>query len=118
LGGALFYDGGNSYSQLSRVTFRWSSPAPVFKTAYPGLKPGPFNPTQCLYNCTNELNYFSHVVGVGLRYSTPVGPLRIDLGYELNRPLIVVPCQNHIPLCQQGNRLPKLQIFFNLGSSF
>jgi outer membrane protein assembly factor BamA len=55
---------------------------------------------------------------VGLRYSTPVGPLRIDLGYELNRPEIVVPCQNHIPLCQQGNRLPRLQIFFNLGSSF
>jgi outer membrane protein insertion porin family len=118
LGGALFYDGGNSYSQLSRVTFRWSSPEPVFKTAYPGLKPGTFNPTQCLYNCTNELNYFSHVIGVGLRYSTPVGPLRIDLGYELNRPQIVVPCQNHIPLCQQGNRLPRLQIFFNLGSSF
>jgi outer membrane protein assembly factor BamA len=118
LGGAAFYDGGNSFSQLSRVTFRWSAPQPIFKTAYPGLKPGPFNPEQCLYNCTNELNYFSHVVGFGLRYATPVGPLRIDLGYELNRPEFVIPCKIKVPHCQQGTQLPKLQVFFNLGSSF
>ena len=118
LGGALFYDGGNTYSQLSRITFRWSSPQPIFKTAYPGFKPGAYNPEQCLYNCTNELNYFSHVVGFGLRYATPVGPLRIDLGYELNRPEFAIPCKIHVPLCQQGTQLPKLQVFFNLGSSF
>jgi len=90
----------------------------VFKTAYPGFPPGRFNPTTCVYNCTNELNYFSNTVGFGLRYATPVGPIRIDLGYELNRPEFVIPCKNNIPLCQQGARLPKLQIFFNLGSSF
>ncbi len=118
LGGAFFYDGGNVYSRLKRVTLRWSSPEPVFKTAYPGLPPGRFNPTTCVYNCTNELNYFSNTVGFGLRYATPVGPIRIDLGYELNRPEFVIPCKNNIPLCQQGARLSKLQIFFNLGSSF
>lgn len=118
LGGAFFYDGGNVYSRLDRVTFRWSSPAPVFKTAYPGLSPSHFNPTSCLYNCTNELNYFSNTVGFGLRYATPVGPIRIDLGYELNRPEFVIPCKNDVPLCQQGTRLPRFQIFFNLGSSF
>jgi outer membrane protein insertion porin family len=118
LGGALFYDGGNVYSRLDRITFRWSSPEPVFKTAYPGLAPGRFNPTSCVYNCTNELNYFSNTVGFGLRYATPVGPIRIDLGYELNRPEFVIPCKDNVPLCQQGTRLPKLQIFFNLGSSF
>ena len=118
LGGALFYDGGNVYSRISRVTLRWSSPTPVFKTAYPNLPPGRFNPTTCVYNCTNELNYFSNTIGFGLRYATPVGPIRIDLGYELNRPEFVIPCKGDIPLCQQGTRLPKLQIFFNLGSSF
>jgi outer membrane protein assembly factor BamA len=118
LGGALFYDGGNVYSRLSRITLRWSSPTPVFKPAYPNLPPGRFNPTTCLYNCTNELNYFSNTIGFGLRYATPVGPIRIDLGYELNRPEFVIPCKNDVPLCQQGTRLPKLQIFFNLGSSF
>jgi outer membrane protein insertion porin family len=118
LGGALFYDGGNVYSRLSHISLRWSSPEPVFKAAYPGQPFGRFNPTQCVYNCTNELNYFSHTVGFGLRYATPVGPIRIDLGRELNRPEFVIPCRNAAVLCQQGTRLPKLEIFFNLGSSF
>jgi len=118
IGGAFFYDGGNVYSRLNRITLRWSSPEPVFKTAYLGITPGRFNPTTCVYNCTNELNYFSNTIGFGLRYGTPVGPIRIDLGYELNRPEFVIPCRNNVPLCQQGARLPKLQIFFNLGSSF
>lgn len=117
-GGALFYDGGNSFSRLSRMTLRWTSPTPVFRAAYPGLPPGRFNPTQCLYNCTNELNYFSHTVGFGLRYATPVGPIRVDLGYEINQPTIVIPCKNNAVFCQQGTHLPHFQIFFNLGSSF
>jgi outer membrane protein insertion porin family len=118
LGGAFFYDGGNVYSRLDRFTFRWSSPEPIFKPAYPVAEPGRFNPTTCEYNCTNELNYFSNTIGFGLRYATPVGPIRIDLGYGLNRPMFVIPCTNSTVLCQQGTRLPKLQIFFNLGSSF
>ncbi len=118
LGGAFFYDGGNVYSRLNRINLRWSPPKPVFKTAYPGKDPGPFNPSQCVYNCTNELNYFSHTIGFGLRYATPVGPIRVDLGYELNRAEFVIPCQNSTALCQQGTRLPRLQVFFNLGSSF
>jgi outer membrane protein insertion porin family len=118
LGGALFYDGGNVYSQLDRITLRWTSPTPIFKPAYPGVAPGRFNPSLCEYNCTNELNYFSNTVGFGLRYATPVGPIRIDLGYALHQPEFVIPCKDNVPLCQQGTRLPKFQIFFNLGSSF
>jgi outer membrane protein insertion porin family len=115
LGGAFFYDGGNVYSRLSRITLRWKPPEPVFKTAYPGRDPGRFNPIQCQYNCTNELNYFSHTVGFGLRYATPVGPIRIDMGYELNQPTFVIPCKSKAPFCQQGTRLNRFQIFFNLG---
>jgi outer membrane protein insertion porin family len=118
LGGTLFYDGGNVYSRLSRITLHWEPPAPVFKTAYPDEPPGRFNPTQCLYNCTNELNYFANTVGFGFRYGTPVGPLRLDLGYELNQPYFVIPCRNAAVFCQQATRLPKFQFFFNLGSSF
>jgi outer membrane protein insertion porin family len=118
LGGAFFYDGGNAYSRLSRMTFRWSPPVPVFEAAYPGLPFSRFNPQHCVYNCTNELNYFSHTLGLGLRYATPVGPIRIDLGYQINRPEIVIPCKNSAVFCQQGTHLPHFQIFFNLGSSF
>src|SRR5467141_746466 len=115
--GALFYDGGNVYSRLSRVTLRPYPPKPVF---FP-------NSTQCEFNCTNELNYFAHTVGLGFRYATPVGPIRIDLGYQINRPQFVTPiCPSGAALvdCQKGlfgfqaTRLPGFQIFFNLGSTF
>ena len=114
LGGAFFYDGGNAYSRLDRITFRSKPPEPVFD---------PANPAQCLYNCTNELNYFSHTMGFGFRYATPVGPIRIDLGYQLNRPKFLTPiCLTLTATCTQtgfqASRLPGFQIFFNLGSSF
>jgi outer membrane protein insertion porin family len=118
LSGALFYDGGNVYSRLSRVTLRPYPPKPVF---FP-------NSTQCEFNCTNELNYFAHTVGLGFRYATPVGPIRIDLGYQINRPQFVTPiCPNGAASVDclkgtvfgfQATRLPGFQIFFNLGSTF
>jgi outer membrane protein insertion porin family len=112
LGGAIFYDGGNVYSQLSHITLRYRPPTPIFDT-----------PNHCEYNCTNELNYFSHTVGFGVRYATPVGPIRVDLGYQVNRPLFVIPVPslgntNQCPGICEGTRLPKFQIFFNLGPSF
>jgi outer membrane protein assembly factor BamA len=119
LGGTIFYDGGNVFSKIDRVTLRWSSPKPIFD---------PANPKQCLYNCTNELNYFSHTLGVGVRYATPVGPIRVDLGYQMNRPFFVIPipCPSGTTtttcptgsLGFQSTQLPRLQVFFSLGSSF
>jgi outer membrane protein insertion porin family len=34
---------------------------------------------------TVRLNQMSFSTGVGIRYNTPVGPLRLDWGYKLNR---------------------------------
>lgn len=119
LGGALFYDGGNVYSRASRISFRSSLPKPTFdSSATP----------QCLTNCSNELNYFAHTIGLGIRYATPVGPIRIDLGYQLNRPFFqeAIPCPSGpTPApCLPGSlgfksaQLPRFQIFFNLGAPF
>ena len=128
LGGTIFYDGGNVYSRLSQISFRSMLPAPTFTLPNPALPAGPTNLPVCATNCTNELNYFAHTIGLGLRYKTPVGPIRIDLGYQLNRPsfVIPIPCPSNTTstacpvgsLGQQGTRLPGFQIFFNLGSSF
>lgn len=108
LGGALFYDAGNVFSRVDRISPRWSPPKPAFD---------PANPLACLVNCTNELNYFSHTVGLGFRYATPIGPVRIDLGYQLNPATFVVPCTG-VANCQRSTSLPRFQIFFNLGSIF
>jgi len=35
-------------------------------------------------NFNNFVNNYSNTVGVGLRYATPIGPVRIDLGRNLN----------------------------------
>jgi outer membrane protein insertion porin family len=101
-------------------------PGPTFT-----LITDPHNPTgpkipACATNCANELNYFAHTIGLGVRYKTPVGPIRIDFGYQLNRPsfVIPIPCPSNAPNCQVGSlgqqstRLPGFQIFFNLGSTF
>jgi outer membrane protein insertion porin family len=123
LGGALFYDGGNVYSRIDHITLRANPPKPIFAVQDPTQPPSATNPTLCVYNCTNELNYFAHTIGIGIRYATPVGPIRIDLGYQINRPFFVVPCVSGTttpatPECFKGTQLPRLQIFFNLGSTF
>ena len=126
LGGAIFYDGGNVYSRLSRISFRSMLPAPTFALQNLAQPAGPTNVPVCVTNCTNELNYFAHTIGLGVRYKTPVGPIRIDFGYQLNRPsfVIPIPCPKNATTCQigslgqQGTRLPGFQIFFNLGSTF
>jgi len=126
LGGAIFYDGGNVYSRLNRISFRATLPSPTFALQNPAQPQGPTNVPVCITNCTNELNYFAHTVGFGVRYKTPVGPIRVDLGYQINRPrfVISIPCPSNITTCQpgslgvQGARLSGFQIFFNLGSTF
>ena len=35
-------------------------------------------------NLPNFVNNYSNTVGIGLRYATPIGPIRIDLGRNLN----------------------------------
>ncbi|HVB33185.1 MAG TPA: outer membrane protein assembly factor BamA [Patescibacteria group bacterium] len=97
LGGALFYDAGNVFSQLSSVTFASS----------------PSSPT--------DLNYFSHTVGFGLRYATPVGPVSFDVGFQLNPAQFQFSCTAATPGCTNGtelSRLPRFQFFFNIGSEF
>ena len=126
LGGAFFYDGGNVYSRLTRISFRTMLPSPTFALQDPAQPPSSTNLSVCVTNCSNELNYFAHTVGLGVRYKTPVGPIRIDFGYQLNRPsfVIPIPCPSNATNCQvgslgqQGARLSGFQIFFNLGSTF
>jgi outer membrane protein insertion porin family len=60
LGGTLLYDGGNVFSDVNHITLRWKAPS------------------------LTDLDYFSHTVGFGFRYPTPVGPVRVDFGYLLN----------------------------------
>jgi outer membrane protein insertion porin family len=43
---------------------------------------------------------YSNSVGVGLRYTTPLGPVRVDFGHNLNAPLGIKPWEYFITLGQ------------------
>ena len=108
--GGIFYDAGNIFSTFSHISLQPSPPQPSLN---------PANPAMCLANCTNELNYFSHTVGFEIRYHTPVGPVSIDLAYQLNPAHFVVPVNSAIPNGPVTiSRLPAFQFFVNLGSTF
>jgi outer membrane protein insertion porin family len=112
LGGALFYDAGNVFSTFRQISFRLAPPKPIFDPAQPGL---------CVLNCTNSLSYLSHTVGFEFRYRTPVGPVSIDLAYQLNPALFLEPDGGTLPGGAPGlmtARLPAFQFFVNLGPSF
>lgn len=73
---AIFHDAGNVFTNghdMFHSLARWSQK----------------NPGVCLQQATAsqcDYNYISHAIGVGVRYKTPVGPVRFDFGYNLNPP--------------------------------
>jgi outer membrane protein insertion porin family len=64
-----------------------------------------------------NFNYYSHAVGVGLRYGTPVGPIRVDFSYNLNPPIYPVfdDYTGRLPYVGQGSHF---NFFFSIGQSF
>ncbi len=104
LGGTLFYDGGNVYTDFNHINFDWKPSSTVVSF-----------PPQGQVTVT-QLNYFSHTVGFGLRYGTPVGPVRVDFGYQLNP----AQYQFYNPSVQQFQylRLPHFEFSFNIGPVF
>lgn len=66
-------------------------------------------------NC--DFNYFSHAVGLGARYNTPVGPIRADFSYNLNPPIypVIYDFNNSLPNVGQASHF---NFFFSIGQSF
>jgi outer membrane protein assembly complex protein YaeT len=62
IGGVLFHDAGNAYSSLGNLSFRVKQ------------------------RSLQDFDYMVHAVGFGIRYRTPVGPIRVDLAYSINPP--------------------------------
>jgi outer membrane protein assembly complex protein YaeT len=74
---AFFHDMGNVFPKASDIVnnfFHWRQK----------------NPSVCQHEATYtecDLNYISHAVGIGVHYKTPIGPVRLDIGYNLNPPV-------------------------------
>jgi len=62
IGGVLFHDAGNVYSNFNNISFRVKQ------------------------RDLEDFNYMVHAVGFGIRYRTPIGPVRADLAWSINGP--------------------------------
>lgn len=72
-------------------------------------------PGQC------NFNYFSHAPGLGLRYHTPVGPIRFDFSYNLNPPIYPVNINYSLSNPYSEPRVGEashFNFFFSLGQTF
>jgi outer membrane protein insertion porin family len=81
-------------------------------------------------NCRNPLstvacdfNYMSQAVGTGVRYRTPIGPVRMDVGYNLNPPVFPVqtPCAGLPPTCTTqpfSEQVRHFNFYFSIGQTF
>jgi outer membrane translocation and assembly module TamA len=82
-GFALFHDMGNVFTaghDMVKGVLRWHQPSPAQCLQSDGAPIG-----SCMTYFNNSgYDYTSHAVGIGLRYKTPIGPLRFDFGYNLN----------------------------------
>jgi outer membrane translocation and assembly module TamA len=108
--GVVFHDMGNVYSSLSNISFRFHQ-----KTF-------------------QDFDYAVHAVGFGVRYKTPIGPIRGDLAYSINPPSFVgfngtpvqlLQCNPNLPasslpgFCQPvQQRISHFQFFFSIGQTF
>jgi outer membrane protein insertion porin family len=122
---AIFHDAGNVFVNGSNMVdnlLRWRQK----------------NPQLCLQeNTANQCDYsyISHAIGVGVRYRTPIGPVRIDFGYNLNPPAFPScqttpasgnPAQSAYCVKNTNNTLPffapqhasHFNAFFSIGQSF
>jgi outer membrane protein insertion porin family len=78
---AIFHDMGNVFTDGRRMLdnlLRWKQDT---ASCTQGVKT-PFVAGTGAALC--NYNYISHAIGLGIRYKTPVGPVRFDFGYNLN----------------------------------
>ncbi len=110
ISGVLFEDMGNIYTTFSDISLSYKQ------------------------KNSQDFNYAVQAPGVGIRYKTPLGPVRIDLSYVLNPTRYtgfstnesfqdLLNCKpsdiGHKPGCNPGpQRLGGFQFFFSIGQAF
>ena len=70
-------------------------------------------------------NYISHAIGLGVRYKTPVGPVRFDFGYNVNPTIFpqFVPASSSTPTNPVYNfagtrQASPFNVYFSIGQTF
>jgi outer membrane protein assembly complex protein YaeT len=99
IGGVLFHDMGNVYSGLGHLSLRYHQ------------------------DNLQDFNYAVQTLGFGVRYHTPIGPLRVDLGFSPNSPRFFGYQGTYDQLLfgtgtAVQQRINRFQFHFSLGQAF
>jgi outer membrane protein assembly factor BamA len=99
LGAVLFHDMGNVYSNFKSLSFRYTQRG------------------------VEDFDYMVQSIGLGIRYRTPIGPIRFDLAFSPNTPRFIGFEGTREELIAGGGvrtlqRLSQVQFFFSLGQAF
>ncbi|HSU29835.1 MAG TPA: BamA/TamA family outer membrane protein [Bryobacteraceae bacterium] len=99
LGGVLFHDAGNVYSTLGSFSLRFRQ------------------------RNLQDFNYMVQSAGVGIRYRTPIGPIRVDLSFSPDAPRFYGLKGNEQDLINgtapsQVQKINAFQFHFSLGQAF
>jgi outer membrane protein assembly factor BamA len=103
ISGVLFEDMGNVFSSIGSMSFRVTQ------------------------RDISDFDFMVHAIGFGVRYRTPVGPLRFDFAYSLNPPRYngfsgsytdLVNCSASGTCIPSAQRISHFQFFFSIGQAF
>jgi outer membrane protein assembly factor BamA len=98
----LFHDMGNVFASAGDI------PSSIVRFSQPhqDLCRSLVTASQCSYN------YNPQALGLGVRYKTPIGPVRLDFGYDLNPPIFPITRESRI------DQLAHFNFFFSIGQTF
>ena len=133
--GNVFTNAGDAWAAITHLHQPDRDTCKVLSTAdfstnpptAPSPPPGsPVTSTGRQGNC--RFDYFTHAPGLGVRYHTPIGPIRLDFSYNLNPPIYPVNIDYSIGYSTanpQGpyssphvGEAPHFNFFFSLGQTF
>jgi outer membrane protein insertion porin family len=124
LGFVFFHDMGNVFSRSRDV---WPSFHNFSQPDQRGCRTVPTvntNPDGSLnvQEATCSFNYWSHALGLGARYRTPIGPIRVDTSYNLDPPYFpevynYQSSTSNVPQPQTG-QAGHFNFFFSIGQTF
>jgi outer membrane protein insertion porin family len=98
----FFHDMGNVFATANQII---SGMLRIHQPSIAACSP-PGSPVQC------NFSYNPQAIGMGVRYKTPVGPVRFDLGYNFN------PTRYPIQEKDTVESLRRINVFFSIGQTF